>query len=314
MRSKLIMLSGVLVTAGVIACGGGKGTTTADLSSLDPEAQYTLATAIYGQMQGSAQGAKNQLLFVQSVEPGKPNMVSLSMDVIRMITKAGKYGTMQPQNCPNGGTMDMNITPSGNGGTFTATFNNCNHGDSVANCTMTGSWEGPQTAPTSVNLTMKGGCEIHMPYENKTMTISNDLTWSYNIDGIGTTCQNTEGIKASITINGGPMNFAKNGKNLSIGFDNLQLSTDYRCTDANKISWGINGSMTYEDNFCANASVSINVSTNPDFYYDMSTNTCGGSMSINNGQVTVNANQDCSIEVLDNTGQQITQPSQTCEF
>ncbi len=316
MRSKLLLLSGVLATAGVIACGGGKKGGTTDLGSLDKDAQYAIATAVYSQMSGNAQGAKNQLMFVSSVEPGRSSMFNTSLEVIRMIMKSNTYGTMQTQTCPNGGTVDVTINPSQTGGTFSFVYNNCDVNGSgfIFNCTISGSWKGSQSAPTSATVTFQGGCTMDNQMEGEKVTVSNDLTWSYSIDGIGNSCQNTEGIKTTVTINGGPMKVEKNGKRVSFSFSDLQLFTDYMCTDANIISWGINGSMTYEDNFCANTSVSINISTNPDFSYNVSTNTCGGSMSINNGQVVVNANTDCSVEVLGSDGQPISEPTQTCQW
>ncbi len=315
MRSKLLLLSGVLATAGVIACGGGKKGGTTDFGSLNKDAQYAVATTVYNQMSGSAQRGKNQLMFVQSVEPGKSNMFNTSLEVIKMITKSNTYGAMQTYTCPNGGTMNTTFNPSQTGGTYSIEFNNCEVEPSVIyNCTISGSWQGSQSAPTSANVTFQGGCTMDNQIEGEKVTISNDLTWSYSIDGIGNSCSNTEGIKATVTINGGPVRVEKNGKSISLGFSDLRMSTDYLCTDANRISWSVNGSMTYGDNFCANTSVSINISTNPDFYYDMSTNTCGGSMSINGGQVVVNANSDCSVEVVDSNGQPISEPTQTCQF
>ncbi len=316
MRSKLLLLSGVLATAGVIACGGGKKGGTTDFGSLDKDAQYAVAAAVFSQMQSDAQRGKNQLMFVQSVEPGKSNMFNTSLEVIKMITKSNTYGAMQTYTCPNGGTMNRTFNPSQTGGTYSIEFNNCEVEPSVIyNCTISGSWEGPQSAPTSANVTFQGGCTMYDQIEGEKVTFSNDLTWSYSIYGIGNSCQNPNGIKATVTINGGPMSVEKNGKIISLSFNDLQLSTDYMCTNANIISWGINGSMTYEDNFCANTSVSINISTNPDFYYDMSTHTCGGSMSINGGQVVVNANSDCSnVEVVDSNGQPLPEPTQTCQW
>ncbi len=309
MRSKLLLLSGVLATAGVIACGGGGGgDKIKNFTDLSPEEQAGVSSNVAimfnsGNQQGAIANISDGLSGFVSSQSSQFSILSVSRGLSKM---AKNLSVKQAATCScdnAGGTCSL--TGSSNG-VYTFQVENCRMAGYTYNCTIV---VDTSNAPT-FTFTLKSGCEISSP--TGAISVSNDLTWKYSFDD--SLCVSQGGYIEDMRINGGPISMEKSGNIVSISYENLSFSTDVYCAEANVIYWSVNGSITYEDNFCANARVEINVKTDPNFYYDTSTDTCGGSMLINDGQVVVNANTDCSVEVLDSNGQPIPEPTQTCQW
>ncbi len=310
MRSKLLLLSGVLATAGVIACGGGGGggDIVKNFSELSPEEQTAVSSSIADMFNSSNQpgmmsGISDGLSGFVNAQSSQLSILSVTRGLSKMATNLNAKQAITCS-CDNAnGTCSLT---EASGGVYTFQVENCRMEDYTYDCTIVID----TSNATAVTFTMKKGCRISSLTGD--ISVSNDLTWKYVFDN--SSCVAQGGYTESMTINGGPISIEKSGKTISTSFKNLEFSRDYLCSDPNVIYWSVNGSMTYKDNFCTNASVSINISTNPDFYYDVSTYTCGGSMSINDGQIVVNANPDCSVEVVDSNGQPLPEPTQTCQW
>ncbi len=322
MKEKYFLLPTSLSIFMFTACGGGGGEIT-NLGELSKDAQYTLASNILNQTYDNASGVKGRLVFMQSSEANMPNMLYISLKVLEMITKENVYETMQmhSQPCSNGGHMnkDINPNPSGDGGNYRFELNNCQMGmdQPIVDCVISGSWKGPQNDPNFAEITYSDGCTIrHCNNDTgKCMSMKKEgkMTWSLNINKIGSSCQDSKyGIDATININGGPLSIKNEGNNnkYSISFNNLRMDVDAYCSGKDKISANINGSITYEDNFCAKNRVSVNIKTESVFYEDTSVPTCGGRISLNNGQVVIEASQDdtnmyCNIQIIGTDGKPI---------
>ncbi len=322
MKGKYLLLPASLSILMFTACGGGGGEIT-DLRELSKDSQYILASNILDQTYNNASGVKERLVFIQSLEANMPNMLNINLKVLEMITKENIYGTMQMHSepCPNGGKMERNINPnqSGDGGSYRFELNNCQMGmgGPTMDCIISGSWKGPQNAPNSAEVTYSDGCTIRYCNNDTGMCVimkkEGKMTWSFNIDKIGNKCKDSNyGIDASTNVDGGPLSVINENNNnkYSVWFQDLSMDVDAYCSNMDRISFSVNGGITYEDNFCVKDRISVDIKTDSVFYEDDSANTCGGRISLNNGQVVIEASWDntnmyCNIQIIGTDGKPI---------
>ncbi len=301
MRRRFGLLTGVIAVTGIaLSCASGKKAT--DISSLTREAQYTLGASVYSNTATDIEVARENLIFIQSVEPdGKLNLISIAtQQLLGIVNNKNEYRTMQGNECINSdGSINKNIDPTNN--TFTVIANNCEILDGlIFTCTMAGLWEGAQNNPTYAKIIIKQGCTLATKSGSFSHVYEGDLTISYNINKIGNACEaQGYGIEATLVLNGGPIKSQLEGKYGRVSYSNLSLNTDFHCSNVSIFSWAVDGSMTYEDNFCTNTKVSLNISTDPIFRIDNSSNPpqCSGHMSINNNQMEIILNSDCTKTV-----------------
>ena len=205
-------------------------------------------------------------------------------------------------NCSLSGEVRVNINTVDR--TFSLVYDQCKSDvDKEINCTVTGSYSESGGVITGLNMTFSDGCNVDR-MQSADITFSGTSSVSITIDRYGSDCPSGEGGKGSMSFTNLNVSFSYFSDEFSVQNGNINFSFDAGCTYSGYSEYSPEGSFIYQDNYCLNSSVNVNVQTITPVSYFVDNNNnlynCGGEVIINNGEVRYVVNNNCSADLYVN--------------
>ncbi len=204
--------------------------------------------------------------------------------------------------CDFSGEVNVNINTVDK--TFTFTYDQCKpNAESELNCTVTGSYNESGGMITDLIMTFSDGCMLErISLADITFYGSTNLSMTFNRRY--SDCASTDGFEGSIYFSNLNVSFSFLSYEFSVQGNDIRIDFDAKCKYSNYFSYNLTGSFTYEDNYCLNSSVSVNVQTITPVSYFLDSNdnfyNCGGEIIINNGEIKYVVNNNCYVDLYSN--------------
>jgi len=284
------------------ACGGGGGGSSQGNISNGLQAQNVLGNSLVfvkvssGITEGSGgllgQGGSTQFV------PGKGGWLRSALRFYRnSVPRTGALGPQQTYQvqCEGGGNANIAVTPGNSTISATINFDNCHiRCDSSNYEVLNGTLSLSGTDTNGNNILEEGSISAGsgFSYVNQCENVSVYFEGSFTIsvqgyvDPAGDIADVNNNYKASMTMDGGPVKVTEGSRWTRGSFSNLTFYVnEHDPTDAD-YEWEINGSFTYQDNYCVTDPVSVSLNTTSIFKrYNTVECEYTGRLSLNNDLV-----------------------------